>query len=197
MSSFKPAIFLDRDGVVNEVVFRNGKPASPRTLEEFIWGEGVIEAVQQLKAASFAVFVVTNQPDIARKKLEAIVLEQISAMIRQGLPIDDLLVCPHDDIDNCTCRKPLSGMLISLASRWQIDLSRSFIVGDSWKDMAAGKGAGCQTILIEREYNRGTESDFKAGSLLAATDIIINLRNKGDSLYGLHHRVFSGCQSNY
>ncbi len=197
MSNLKPAVFLDRDGVVNEAVFRNGKPASPRTLEEFIWGEGIHEAVKQLKAASFAVFVVTNQPDIARKKLDAIALEQISKTIRQSLPIDEILVCPHDDSDNCTCRKPLSGMLISLAARWQIDLSRSFMVGDSWKDMSAGKGAGCQTILIEREYNLGTESDFKAVSLLAAKDIIFNLTNKGDSLNGLHHRIFSGCQSDY
>ena len=191
MSSLKPAVFLDRDGVVNEVVFRDGQPASPRTLEEFILGEGIEEAVKRLKSAAFYVFVITNQPDIARKKLEAIVLEQMSETIRQSLPIDDILVCPHDNSDNCTCRKPLSGMLISLATRWQIDLCRSFMVGDSWKDMAAGKGAGCQTILIERHYNTGTESDFKVASLLAATDIILNLTNKGDSLYGLHHRVFS------
>src|SRR4028118_470607 len=190
MSSLKPAVFLDRDGVVNEVVFRDGQPASPRTLEEFILGEGIEEAVKRLKSAAFYVFVITNQPDIARKKLEAIVLEQMSETIRQSLPIDDILVCPHDNSDNCTCRKPLSGMLISLATRWQIDLCRSFMVGDYWKDMAAGKGAGCQTILIERHYNTGTESDFKVASLLAATDIILNLTNKGDSLYGLHHRVF-------
>ena len=191
MSSLKPAVFLDRDGVVNEVVFRDGQPASPRTLEEFILGEGIEEAVKRLKAAAFYVFVITNQPDIARKKLEAIVLEQMSETIRQSLPIDDILVCPHDNSDRCACRKPHSGMLISLATRWQIDLCRSFMVGDSWKDMAAGKGAGCQTILIEREYNTGTESDFKVASLLAATDIILNLTNKGDSSYGLHHRVFS------
>ena len=191
MSSLKPAVFLDRDGVVNEVVFRDGQPASPRTLEESILGEEIEEAVKRLKAAAFYVFVITNQPDIARKKLEAIVLEQMSETIRQSLPIDDILVCPHDNSDNCTCRKPLSGMLISLATRWQIDLCRSFMVGDSWKDMAAGKGAGCQTILIERHYNTGTESDFKVASLLAATDIILNLTNQGDSLYGLHHRVFS------
>ncbi len=191
MSSLKPAVFLDRDGVVNEVVFRDGQPASPRTLEEFILGEGIQEAVKRLKAAAFYVFVITNQPDIARKKLEATILEQMSETMRQSLPIDDILVCPHDNSDRCACRKPHSGMLISLATRWQIDLCRSFMVGDSWKDMAAGKGAGCQTILIEREYNTGTESDFKVASLLAATDIILNLTNTGESSYGLHHRLFS------
>lgn len=197
MSNLIPAVFLDRDGVVNEVVFRNGKPASPRSLDEFIWGDGIQEAVKKLKAASFHVFVITNQPDIARKKLDASISEQISQKIRQSLRIDDLLVCPHDDSDQCACRKPRSGMLISLAARWQIDLCRSFMVGDSWKDMAAGKGAECQTILIEREYNVGTDSDFQAVNLLAAADIILNLTNKGDNFHGLHHRVFSGSQSDH
>ncbi len=175
MSSLKRAVFLDRDGVVNQVVFRHGQPASPRTLEEFIWVEGIQEAVTRLKAASFCVFVVTNQPDIARNKLNPIVLEQISANIYQYLPVDELLVCPHDDSDNCACRKPRPGMLISLAAKWQIDLRRSFMVGDSWKDMAAGKSASCQTILIERQYNTGAEADFKAESVLHATDIILSL----------------------
>ncbi|MCP2727783.1 D-glycero-alpha-D-manno-heptose-1,7-bisphosphate 7-phosphatase [Limnofasciculus baicalensis] len=197
MSNLKPAVFLDRDGVVNKVVFRNGKPASPRSLDEFIWGEGITEAVKRLKAACFYVFVVTNQPDIARKKLDAIILAQISETIRQSLPIDDLLVCPHDDSDRCACRKPKSGMLISLAAQWQIDLNRSFMVGDSWKDMAAGTEAGCQTILIERPYNRDTVADFQALSVLEATDIILNLIDKGDKYNELHHRVFSGSKIDY
>ena len=197
MSNLKPAVFLDRDGVVNEVVFRNGKPASPRSLDEFIWGEGIAEAVKRLKAASFRVFVVTNQPDIARKKLEAKILEQISETIRQSLPIDDLLVCPHDDSDQCVCRKPRSGMLISLAAQWQIDLNRSFIIGDSWKDMTAGKAAGCQTILIKRHYNQGTVADFQAVGVLEATDMIFNLIDKGDNSHELHHQLFSRSKSNY
>lgn len=178
MSSLKPAVFIDRDGVVNQVVFRNGQPASPRTLEEFIWVEGIQEAVIRLKAASLYVFVITNQPDIARSKLNPIVLEQISNTIRQSLLIDDILVCPHDDSDNCACRKPRPGMLISLAAQSQIDLPSSFVIGDSWKDMAAGKSAGCQTILIDRQYNAGTEADFKAANVLDATDIILKLNNK-------------------
>lgn len=185
--SLKPAVFLDRDGIVNQVVFRNGKPASPRSLDEFIWGEGIQEAVKKLKAASFPVFVVTNQPDIARNKLNPIVLSQISETIRKFLPIDDISVCPHDDIHNCACRKPRPGMLISLAEQWQIDLHRSFMVGDSWKDMEAGKSAGCQTILVDRQYNAGTEADFQVANLSTATDIILKLTNKKGDLHGLRH----------
>ena len=82
-------------------------------------------------------------------------------------------------------------MLISLAAQWQIDLRHSWIIGDSWKDMAAGKSAGCQTILLDRQYNVGTEADFKAANVLDATDLILNLTSRGNNSHGIRHRVFS------
>ena len=173
MSNCNRAVFLDRDGVVNQVVFRKGQPSSPRSLEEFIWVEGIQEAVKRLKSASWLVFVITNQPDIARQKLDPIISGQISATIYQYLPIDEIVVCPHDNDDNCACRKPHPGMLISLAERWQVDLGQSLIIGDSWKDMAAGKNANCQTILLERYYNTGTEADFKVDTVLSAVELIL------------------------
>jgi D-glycero-D-manno-heptose 1,7-bisphosphate phosphatase len=185
MSNLKPAVFLDRDGVINQVVFRNGQPASPRSLAEFAWIEGIHSAVTQLKSANFSIFVVTNQPDIARNKLEPEVLSQISNTISQSLSVDDIAVCPHDNYHNCDCRKPRPGMLLSLASTWGIDLSQSFIIGDSWKDMAAGKSAGCQTILIEQPYNTGTEAKFQVADIFAATDLIFSLISQRGIFHGL------------
>lgn len=175
MANLKPAVFLDRDGIVNQVVFREGQPGSPRALPEFVWEEGIAAAVQRLKQAGLLVFVITNQPDIARKKLDLAVSEQISSLICQFLPIDEMLVCGHDDSDRCTCRKPLPGMLLTLASRWQVDLPHSFMVGDSWKDIQAGAGAGCQTILLDKPYNQGTKADFTVPTLSAVVDIILKL----------------------
>ncbi|MBD3881925.1 HAD family hydrolase [Phormidium tenue FACHB-886] len=175
----RPAVFLDRDGVINEVVFRQGKPASPRLIEEFIFAADIESAVKRLKAANFLVFVVTNQPDVARNKMEAIVLEQIAIQLYQRLPIDDLRVCPHDDCDNCTCRKPRPGMLVELAAQWQVDLQQSFMVGDSWKDMEAGKQAGCCTILLARDYNQGTTANFTVESANAAVEVILECSNLG------------------
>lgn len=93
--------------------------------------------------------------------------------LRQTLPVDDIRVCPHDNADHCTCRKPRPGMLLSLAAQWHIDLEASFLVGDSWKDMAAGKEVGCTTILLERSYNVGTAADFTAIALRDAVEIIL------------------------
>jgi len=168
-----PAVFLDRDGVINQVVFRNNAPSSPWTVEEFVFCEGVRAAVRQLKAAGLPVFVVTNQPDIARKNLDPRVAEKMTAILRQTLPIDDIRVCPHDNADNCPCRKPRPGMLISLAAQWHIDLKQSFFVGDSWKDMAAGREVGCTAILLQRPYNVGTDADRTAIALLDAVETIL------------------------
>ena len=171
-SQMKRAVFLDRDGVVNEVVFRNGEVASPRSLEEFTWTEDIQKAINQLKSASFLVFIITNQPDIARKKMDPLFLDQVSKLIHQELPIDEIVVCPHDNQDNCPCRKPKPGMILTLAQKWNIDLSQSFLIGDSWKDMSAGKAANCKTILIQRDYNLETEADFKVKNMASATDLI-------------------------
>jgi D-glycero-D-manno-heptose 1,7-bisphosphate phosphatase len=174
VSSLKPAVFLDRDGVVNELVYRDGKAVSPRSIEAFVFVPGIQAAVKRLKAAGLPVFIVTNQPDIARGKMTTLVLGQMTAQVYQTLPIDDLRSCPHDDCDDCACRKPRPGMLLDLAAQWQIDLSRSVIVGDSWKDMQAGKQAGCRTILIARDYNQGTEADHAVAEVGAAVEIILN-----------------------
>jgi len=178
-----PGVFLDRDGVINQVVFRQGQPASPRSMAEFEWTPGLPEAIQRLEQAALPIFVVTNQPDIARQRMDAEALAQMTAAIYQTLPIQDLRVCPHDNGDRCLCRKPHPGMLIELATQWNIDLGRSFMVGDSWKDMQAGKQAGCQTILIQRDYNQGTDADFAVPDLLSAADLIlelIRLNRKGE-----------------
>lgn len=174
-AGLKPGVFLDRDGVINQVVYRDGQAVSPRSITEFVWTTGIQVAVKQIKLAALPVFVVTNQPDIARHKMEAAVLEQMTALVYQTLPIDDLRVCPHDNGDRCSCRKPHPGMLVELATQWNIDLSRSFMVGDSWKDMQAGKQAGCQTILIQRDYNQGTEADFGVPDVLSAANLILEL----------------------
>jgi len=174
MYKYNRAVFLDRDGVVNEVIIRDGEVSGPHSLEEFIWVEGIKEAVNRLKAASWYVFIITNQPDIARKKLDPIISEEISKTIYEHLLVDEIQVCPHDDHHNCACRKPRPGMLLSLAWRWKIALTESFMIGDSWKDIAAGQSAHCQTILLERYYNKGTEADFKVDTILSAVELILS-----------------------
>jgi D-sedoheptulose 7-phosphate isomerase len=167
------AVFLDRDGVINDVVFRDGAPASPRTLNEFALCEGVAEPLQLLADAGFLLFGVSNQPDVARGLLDSELVTRMGDLIRAKLPIEAVHACTHDDADLCDCRKPRPGLIRSIAEQNGIALSESYVIGDSWKDVEAGRRAGCQTILLRRPYNEGIDADHVAGDLAEAADLVL------------------------
>jgi D-glycero-D-manno-heptose 1,7-bisphosphate phosphatase len=164
-------------------VIRGDKPASPRAQEEFEWEDGVMEAVHRLKEYGFPLVVVTNQPDIARGKMATGALEAMTARVYASLPIDLVCICPHDDIDRCACRKPKPGMLLDAATLLGIDCRRSFMVGDSWRDMEAGRAAGCKTILLVRPYNRGVACDYQVQRLDEAVELILSLCSPSNPLF--------------
>lgn len=168
------AVFFDRDGVINEVILRDGQPVSPRRLEDFVFKDGIRDVVHQLKSAGYKVIVISNQPDLARGHITQEILDRMSQKMREEISIDDIFICPHDDHHQCSCRKPNPGMILQAAEKWGLDLKTSYFVGDTWKDMEAGKTAGCQTILVDAIYNREVHSDFRVKSLAEATSIILN-----------------------
>ena len=170
------AVFLDRDGVLNRSAVRDGHPFAPTSLEEFQLLPGVVEAVSQLRAAGFRLIVVTNQPEVATGKLPRAVLEQMHERLRAWLPLDDIKVCPHLEADACECRKPKPGMLLVAAREQGLDLGRSFMVGDRWRDVSAGRAAGCRTIFVDYGYaeSLATPPDFVVTSLLEASRIILH-----------------------
>jgi len=103
------AVFLDRDGVVNKIILRDGLPASPRNLKEFVFNDGIRDAIGRLKEWGYLIIVVTNQPDVARGNITRELLDSISRKIKQEISIDDIYACLHDDEDQCSCRKPKPG----------------------------------------------------------------------------------------
>lgn len=146
------AVFLDRDGVLNEAIVRNGKPCPPRDLSEFVITSGAGRALEKLKQEGFLLVVVTNQPDIARGKTNRADVDEINAQLAAILPLDAVEVCEHDDNARCDCRKPKPGMILRARERLGLDLAGSFMVGDRWRDIEAGQRAGCRTILIGDGY---------------------------------------------
>ena len=146
------AVFLDRDGVINRQFERARRGFAPRTLEEFKILPGVKETITRFKAKGFLVIVVTNQPDVATGKTAREVVEAMHEKLRSELAVEDIYVCYHADADNCDCRKPESGMLRAAARDWDIELEQSFMVGDRWRDIAAGKDVGCKTVFVDYGY---------------------------------------------
>jgi D-glycero-D-manno-heptose 1,7-bisphosphate phosphatase len=147
------AVFLDRDGVVNESIVRDGKPFPPTSVRETIPVERAKESLERLKARGFLLIVVTNQPDVRRGTVRREEIEEIHGFLGQQLPLDHFFVCYHDDRDNCNCRKPRPGLLLEAARRHEVELQTSYLVGDRWRDIDAGAAAGCRTVLIDRRYN--------------------------------------------
>jgi D-glycero-D-manno-heptose 1,7-bisphosphate phosphatase len=176
MSGTRRAVFLDRDGVLNRAMVRGGQPYPPVTIEEFDIMPGVPEALAQLDAEDFLLIVATNQPDVARGTQRREVVEAMNERIRNALPLRDILVC-YEDGEDCARRKPNPGLLLEAAQTYQVDLSASFMVGDRWKDIEAGRRAGCRTVFIECGYNEPKPTppaDHTASDLPAAVDWILN-----------------------
>ena len=170
----RPAVFLDRDGVINRAIVRDGKPYPPASVAGLEVLPGVDVALARLKSAGFALIVVTNQPDVARGRQTEEVVQAMHDRLAALLPIDEFRVCWHDDDDDCACRKPRPGLLTQAPL---YDLGRSFIVGDRWRDVEAGRRAGCQAaILIEYGYDEGrsVEPDVRVRSLSEAADWILS-----------------------
>jgi D-glycero-D-manno-heptose 1,7-bisphosphate phosphatase len=145
-------VFLDRDGVLNEPVVIDGRPHPPASVAGLVVRPETIEACEQLHAAGLLLVVVTNQPDIARGTQTWESVDAINSELRRRLPLDDVRVCPHDDKDHCRCRKPAPGLLIDGAIEWNIDLGQSVMVGDRWRDVEAGKRAGCFAVYVHHDY---------------------------------------------
>ncbi len=169
------AVFLDRDGVINRAIVRGGRPHPPAFPGELSILPGVPAALAGLKSAGFWLVVVTNQPYVARGAHTQAVVEALHAILRAQLPLDDIRVCYHDDPVSCECRKPAPGLLLAAAQAADLDLGASFMVGDRWRDVAAGQRAGCQSIFIDYGYAEPQPHPpyLRAHSLHEAADLIL------------------------
>jgi transaldolase len=145
-------VFLDRDGVLNDAVVRDGRPHPPPSLADLTVPANVPVLVRRLREAGYVTVGVTNQPDVARGRQSRVVADALNDAVGRAAGLDALLVCYHDDRDHCACRKPAPGLLTEAARRLHLDLAASIMVGDRWRDVVAGQRAGCRTVFIDYDY---------------------------------------------
>jgi len=172
------AVFLDRDGVINRPIIRDGRPYPPSSIAEFEILPGVEDACRALKTAGYLLVVVTNQPDVGRGIVDRSVVEEIHQFMTRRLPIDLVLTCFHGGEkygQPCECRKPRPGMLRQAANQLLISLPESYMVGDRWRDIDCGKRAGCETVFIDWGYSESLREtpDHVAANLLEAARVIL------------------------
>ena len=156
IAATKRCVFLDRDGVLNRPVVRDGRPFPPANVGEFQLYPDVVDGCRQLKEAGFLLIVVTNQPDVGRGTQSRESVEAMHAKLRGDIPaLDAIEVCFHAGAahgDPCDCRKPKPGMLFRSAENRGIDLKRSFMIGDRWRDIDCAHAAGCRAVFIDHGY---------------------------------------------
>jgi transaldolase len=177
------AVFVDRDGVLNETTVVNGVPQPPRGPEDLRISPGAVEACRLMHDANFLLVGITNQPEIARGSLTADAVDATNEAVRRRVGLDAIFTCPHDDSDRCDCRKPQPGLLLRAARMLDIDLSQSVMVGDRWRDVEAGRRAGCATILVGAGYDeaRDVQANAVVGDLAEAVPYILRMTGHGDS----------------
>ncbi len=175
----RQAIFLDRDGVLIRTFVTNNVPHPAKSLDELEILPNVSDALALLHASGYLLYVVTNQPDVARGFQRREVVEQMNDHLRRHLPLDGIYACYHDNADQCACRKPAPGMILAAAKDHGIDLAASFMIGDRGGDIAAGAAAGCRTVLIDRPYSRCEEvkPTLKASDVMDAARQILRRRS--------------------
>jgi len=184
----RPAVFLDRDGVLNELVWRESGWRAPKALSELELRPGVLAGISLLKQAGYFLVAVTNQPDVSRGWLTRQEVENVNRELQGRLGLDEVRVCWHDAQADCPCRKPLPGMLLDSANAHGIRLSASALVGDRKSDMEAGRAAGCETYLIRSQATAQDPAPFPMGlvshlvtSLEDAAQILLMRRHTLDA----------------
>lgn len=172
----KQAVFLDRDGVLNALDYRDGGWRAPLSLASFRLFPSAADAVRRLHAAGFVCLVITNQPDVGTGELDPTVLSAMHERLQRETGVDAIYVCPHVDADDCDCRKPRPGLLRRAAVDFNVELTASFLVGDRGRDIGAGEAVGCTTVLVEGTAEPAGNPQFRAATLADAVTLILETR---------------------
>lgn len=173
----KSGVFFERDGILNLAQVERQHQISPLRLEDFHLNLDAVEPLRELKAAGFVVLVTTNQPGLSRGYQSRRELDLMHATLREQFTIDDILVCPHDEMDLCPCRKPRAGLLTEAAFKWHLDLERSFVISDKWQDAHAAHIAGCASLLVKSPFNGSGHHDFVLPDLHSAVAKVLQLHS--------------------
>ena len=175
----KSGIFFERDGILNLVKVERGHQVTPLSLDEFKVNPAALDSLHKLKAAGFVLLATTNQPGLSRGYLPRRELDRMHDLLKKCLPLDDILVCPHDEADHCPCRKPQHGLLLEAAFKWHIDLDRSYVVSDKWQDAHAAHVAGCTSLLLRSPWIDKGHQDFVLSNLSEVVQKIHQLQSGG------------------
>jgi D-glycero-D-manno-heptose 1,7-bisphosphate phosphatase len=173
----KLGVFIERDGVLNRAKVERQHQISPLTPDEFSIHREIAPLLDQLKAAGLVLIATTNQPGLSRGYQSRRELDLMHEQLRRVLPLDDLLICPHNETDGCPCRKPKPGLLREAAFKWHLNLDRSFVISDKWQDAEAARQAGCTSVMINSPWLGTVHHDLVLPDFKSATERVLQLHS--------------------
>lgn len=179
----KLGVFIERDGVLNQIRVERQHQVGPLTLDQFRIHQDVAPHLLKLKAAGFILIATTNQPGLSRGYQSRRELDIMHAQLRRVLPLDDIFVCPHDETDDCPCRKPRAGLVKEAAFKWHIALDRSFVISDKWQDAETAHLAGCTSLMLESPWLGTSHHDLVLPNLKAAVEKILQWQTVNGPVY--------------
>ena len=171
----KQCVFFERDGILNQARCVGRQQSSPLRSEDFHVRSELAPLLNELKAAGFRLIVTTNQPAVAAGTLPRRELDRMHDRLLKTFPLDDILVCPHEEMDRCTCRKPKAGLLREAAYKWRLDLSRCFVISDKWQDAEAARKAGATSLLLASPWLGDGHHDFVLPDMVSLVDKVLQL----------------------
>jgi D-glycero-D-manno-heptose 1,7-bisphosphate phosphatase len=171
----KVGVFIERDGVLNQALVEHSHQVSPLSLGHFKINPAAPALVGKLKKAGFVVIATTNQPGLSRGYQSRRALDQMHAALMKEVPLDDILLCPHDETDRCPCRKPKPGLLTEARYKWQLDLDRSFVISNKWFDADAALAVGATSLLINSPWLGSAHHDLIVSDFATAVNKLLQL----------------------
>ncbi len=179
----KTAVFVERDGILVKRVRDGKQERPPYGLHELQINTGIIPLLHEIQESGLMVIVTTNQPGIAQGAFTRRDLEHIHDLLRHQLPIDQIQFCPHDEADECGCRKPLPGQLREAEMEHRLDINHSYVLSDQWQDAAAAQAIGCTSILVDSPRNGTGHRDFVLPTVQEAIQKIVHLHTHQSELF--------------
>jgi len=172
----RQAVFIERDGSLNQARAGFSGRASPLTMDEFRVNEEAIPLLKKLKAAGLLLIATTNQPGLSRGQQSRRELDRMHDLLRATFDLDDLLLCPHDEAHPCFCRRPKPGLLVEAGFKWRLNLDLCYVVSDKWQDAEAARAIGSTSLLVDSPWVGKVHRDFLGANLAAVVERILQMQ---------------------
>jgi D-glycero-D-manno-heptose 1,7-bisphosphate phosphatase len=182
LAAMKLGVFIERDGILNKVRLQKQHQISPVNLADFKVNQEILPLLKKLKTAGLVLLATTNQPGLSDGQLPRRELDRMHDTLRRALPLDDILVCPHAEEDECSCRKPKPGLLVEAKFKWHLDMERSFVISDKWQDAEAARAAGCLSVLVKSPWVGSVHHDFQVPDFATAVEKVLHVLVSGPAV---------------